>query len=256
MKRQLARIALTLPLFFSEGALSREVESSLEARVDEPLVLADSGMLNDLVGGPDEGSILEKLRGLFFRCNGDISLRITREALEDYFSKATNEDAISTSGQILEGFLYADVNSRVGGGIFVAMQDTTAFSVKYGRLDLGCEISPDYDSEIIGKFSFDSGDSCVASYASRINVGYSDMEINDWLVSVLDFFGWDRAEAPEFREAHSFLSLGGGYYAIFDSEGERIGKIFDNKNNKYEREDLDEDYSEAYEDCVKCIKSR
>ena len=234
----------------------QDVESRLEARIGESPTVADAQTLNELVGGPDEGNILEKLKGLFFNGGGDLYLRIPRDALEEYFRAATNEDAINTSNQILENFLYADVHSGDKGGFFIAMSDTTRFSVDYGALNLDCEISPVYYSETIGRFAVASGDSFVTSYASRIEEGYADMDISGWLSGPLDFLRLDRMKEPKFRGASHVLALNGRYYALFGMEGGefgRLGRIFDNGNHKYDREKLEEEYRKFYDDCETAI---
>ena len=240
-----------IPADFRQG-----VESRLEARIGESPALADAQTLNDLVGEPDDGNILEKLKGLFFNGGGDLYLRIPREALEEYFKVATNKDAINTSNQILENFLYADVHSGENGGFFIAMSDTTRFSVDYGALNLDCEISPIYYSETIGRFAVASGDSFITSYASRIVEGHADMDISGWLSGVLDFFGNDRMKEPRFRDASHVLALNGKFYALFGIEGgefERLGRIFDNGNRKYRRGKLEGQYKGFYDDCEAAI---
>jgi hypothetical protein len=264
MKRYLMPITFLLSLAFSGFSFGKEswefrpgIESSLEARVGERPSLADAETLNELLGGPDEGNILEKLRGLFFRNEGDIYLRITRDALKEYFREATSGDAINTSNQILENFLYMDIHSGENGGLFVAMEDTTRFSVEHGLLDLDCEISPIYYSKTIGRFAVASGDSFITNYSSRIESGYAEMDICGWLSGPLDFFRVDRMKEPKFRMANYILTLNGEYYAVFGVErGEfgRLGEIFDNRNNKYERKRLGEEYKEFYDECEEKIE--
>ena len=228
------------------------VESSLETRIGVSPELVDSGRLRELVGDPDEGNVLKKLEGLFFRGNGEVYLRITRDALASYFESATDKDAINTSNQILENFLYADVHSGDGGGVFVAMSDTTRFFIEKGKADLDCEISPVYFSETIGRFSSVEEGSTIVGYASRVKEGYTDMDIEVMFEGLLDLFRYDRVEEPRFREASHALVVGGKYYALFGLEDGRfcrLGRIFDAENNKYETEDLEGGSRKIYDDC-------
>ena len=238
MKKLLTAAALLLVLAGNSNA-------DLEKRVGS----VDSDRLIELVGKPSEGNVLEKVNGLFFRNHEPVSIRIDRETLEEYFSHTDNENALRTASQILKNFEYIEVDSSVGGGISIGMGGTLEAVVNHDGKDLACEVgsSPEYKSTIISKFIYDFGDSCVTTYAFRIDEGHMKLDILNWGVDFLAFLGIDRAKVPEIEKADYAISLNGEYYALFDEKGERLGRLFDNENNKYKRDKLDKIYQSVYD---------
>ena len=209
----------------------RRLDCLLEPHKDEVVELYNS--LKDEI--EDVSPIIKKKTGLTFHNHSRYDLQRLKSdpnGLKINFPNYINGFSDNVY-QILENFLYADVHSGDKGGFFIAMSDTTRFSVDYGALNLDCEISPVYYSETIGRFAVASGDSFVTSYASRIEEGYADMDISGWLSGPLDFLRLDRMKEPKFRGASHVLALNGRYYALFGMEGGefgRLGRIFDNGN--------------------------
>ena len=243
-----------LPIATLLFGLAGEVDANLERRVES----IDSDSLVTLVGKPEEGNILDTVNGLFFRNHEPVSVRIDRDTLEDYFSLTDNEKALRTAEQILKHFEYIEIDSSVGGGVTIGMEDRLEAVVDHEGRKLDCEVGsvPEYKSKIISKFVFDFGDSCMTTYAFRIDEGYMKLDILNWGVDVLAFFGYDRAKVPEIERADYAISLNGEYYAIFEVENgriKRLGKIFDNDNRKHKR--LSELYGDAYSMALESVEN-
>ena len=255
--------SLASPNFSSaNSSVSDSSNVKLEEIVQAEPFLASVQVLNNLVGGPDDGDVLTKLNNLFY-CDGDsINLKVERQTLIDYFSQSNSSDVLETSHAILENFNYVIINTGVGGGLEVNFYDRAQFPVHTKKMTLEVETSQHYKSITIDKFVFEGRDSSLVSYVSRFEEGsYSRLSggnivKNSWL-GFLNLMGVDKADLPEFHKARWLLSLGKRYFALFRENGEeveQVGRIFDIESNKYDVEDLEDFYKDAYDRGRESIK--
>jgi len=267
MRKSLIPIVLLFPLAFPNSSLaSSSVSDSSSVKLEEIMqaepLLASVSVLNNLVGGPDDGDILTKLNDLFYLEGDSVNLRVERQALIDYFSQSDNTTVLETSHAILENFDYALINTGACGGLEVNFYDSTKFPVHTKKMTLEVEISQHYKSTTIGKFDFEDGDGSSVCYVSRFEEGsYSRLSggniVKDGLLELLDFVGVDEAELPEFHKSRWFLSLGKKYFALFRENGEeteQVGRIFDIESKKYNCWDLEDCYESAYDRGLGIIK--
>ena len=237
MKKLLTTAILLFGLNSSEATLENRIEN------------IDSDRLVELVGEPDEGSVLEKVSDLFFESTEPVNLRIEKRALNEYFRRTENEEVRKTAEEILNTFKYIEINSEIGGGVEVGLSDIARFSVDVNGIEVKCELSP-YKSTILDKFVSDSG---RISYVFEVDSGYSKLDI-PFRYDILIFITRKNG-VPNFKGAEYVLAFGGEYYALFDENGEKMDRIFDVRAKRYGEDILEENYDNTHEKAVKCIKN-